>query len=299
VSQFVDNTEEITSEYLTYGHGLDGFSGSEVADELAMSPSARLEVPFIATRSHPYAFDSEPTEHPMSHPRTLPNTDNSTPSLDRTRQTDVLSGGQDPVNRDTFSIMDQASYSTDQPLISHSPMTADTGPQSCQDDTMPPWPISQHSKARLIAAYLKETATWCETTDTARHFSLESAHTILSSQALSAAATALASRQLDNMDSMGGKARVETLELYDFARETLMSLESWQNDETVLASVVQLCVYCMMSMEVNEWRLHLRGCAGTFQEMGWNGSSGGLPSACFWAFARIGRTSSYLNCVFD
>jgi hypothetical protein len=167
-----------------------------------------------------------------------------------------------------------------------SPATVETE-QSCQNHKMPPWPISQFSKARLISAYLKETATWCETTDTDRHFSLQSAHMIVGSQALGSAAVAVASRQLDNM---GGKARIETLELYDFARQTICSLEGWQNDEILLASVVQLCVYCMMSMEVDEWRLHLGGCAGTFKEMGWSGSSGGLPSACFWAFARIGKT---------
>lgn len=156
---------------------------------------------------------------------------------------------------------------------------------SAGNDKMPSWPIDEGVKARLIASWLRETASWCETTDSQHHFSQEASYSLKNCQALSAAAVAVASRQADNT---AGNARVETLELYDFARETICSLEAWQNNHLVLASAVQLCVYCMMSMEVNEWRLHLRGCAGTFLEMGWNGNSGGLPAACFWAFARIG-----------
>ena len=156
---------------------------------------------------------------------------------------------------------------------------------SAKKDKMPSWPIGDRKKALLLTSYLRETATWCETTDSWRHFSLQTTQGLLESQAYSAAAVAVASRQQDNTT---GDARVETFMLYDFARETICSLEAWQNDHMVLAGALQLCVYCMMSMEVNEWRLHLRGCAGTFQEMGWNGASEGIPAACFWAFARIG-----------
>ncbi|KAH6696584.1 hypothetical protein BKA61DRAFT_623239 [Leptodontidium sp. MPI-SDFR-AT-0119] len=156
---------------------------------------------------------------------------------------------------------------------------------------MPSWPIGERKKALLLTAYLRETATWCETTDSLRHFSLQTSRGLLESQAYSAAAVAVASRQIDNTT---GDARTETIELYDFARETICSLEAWQNDHMVLAGALQLCVYCMMSMEVHEWRLHLRGCAGTFQEMGWNGLSEGLSAACFWAFARIDIWAAYL-----
>ena len=249
------------------------------------SNQPRLEAHFSTTRSNPDAFVGGSNEQPTLYSGGLSNVDSAIFSWDQTRSAGSLAGDHDSGTKESFSRLDQASCSTDQHSIGASPATIETR-QSSHNDKMPPWPIGQSAKARLIAAYLKETATWCETTDTARHFSVESTHSILASQALSAAVVAVASRQLDNLE---GKAHVETLELYDFARETLCSLEAWQNSEIVLASVVQLCVYCMMSMEVNEWRLHLRGCAGTFQEMGWNGSSGGLPSACFWAFARIGE----------
>jgi hypothetical protein len=238
-----------------------------------------------ASRSNLHAFIGGTHEHDAVYSGGLFNMDNAVSSSYKARHAGRQAPERSRRSKDSLPGLDRASCSTNQHLIDASPSTAETE-ESSQLDKMPPWPISQSTKARLIASYLKETATWCETTDTGRHFSMKSAHTILSSQALSAAAVAVASRQLDNM---GGKARVETLELYDFARKTLCSLEAWQNDEVVLASVVQLCVYCMMSMEVIEWRLHLRGCAGTFQEMGWSGSSGGLPSACFWAFARIGK----------
>jgi hypothetical protein len=184
----------------------------------------------------------------------------------------------------SLSFLGLSHDSFEQPAPTFSPSTIAT-PSSINKDKMPSWPIDDRKKAMLIISYLRETATWCETTDSMRQFSLQTTQDLLESQAYSAAAVAVASRQRDNTT---GVASLETLELYDFARETICSLESWQNDHMVLAGALQLCVYCMMSMEVNEWRLHLRGCTGTFQEMGWNGSSDGLPAACFWAFARIG-----------
>lgn len=45
----------------------------------------------------------------------------------------------------------------------------------------------------------------------------------------------------------------------------------------------------MMASRVEEWRRHLKGCAGFLRAQKWNGSSEGIVKASFWAFARIGE----------
>lgn len=147
------------------------------------------------------------------------------------------------------------------------------------------WPIDEVTKGQLLDAYLRETSTWCETTDTLRHFSTKCSCVLVESECFLAAALALSSRQLDVITNHPHSI---SLELYQFTIRTLIERVSEDLDSSILASCVMLCVFEMMQSPVSEWRRHLEGCAQLFRARGWSGSSGGYAAACFWPFARIG-----------
>ncbi|KAE8336239.1 hypothetical protein BDV24DRAFT_178648 [Aspergillus arachidicola] len=122
-------------------------------------------------------------------------------------------------------------------------------------------PVTDAKKALLISSYLRETGTWCETTDTQRQFTTQSI-------------------RCHRQNSL-------TLELYQYTIRILIGRAPTKADATVLATCTLLCVYEMMASGVSEWRRHLKGCARLFRVNGWNGSSRGIVKSCFWAFARI------------
>ncbi|OQD63408.1 hypothetical protein PENPOL_c009G09135 [Penicillium polonicum] len=72
-------------------------------------------------------------------------------------------------------------------------------------------PITKVEGARLISLYLRETGEWCETTDSDKHFTIQSIHEMMESDCFVAAAMALASRQ---RDAVQRDHRPVTLELY-------------------------------------------------------------------------------------
>ncbi|RKK65771.1 hypothetical protein BFJ69_g15997, partial [Fusarium oxysporum] len=148
----------------------------------------------------------------------------------------------------------------------------------------PRFPVSQTMKVDLMSAYIKETATWCETTDSEMHFSARSVHEMMDSKPFVAAAMSLASRQLDVMQ---GFPRHITLELYQYTIRLLLGHDPAEADSSILATCTILCVYELMASSVSEWRRHLKGCAGLLRLRKWNGNSEGIVKACFWAFARI------------
>ncbi|KAK4861889.1 hypothetical protein LT330_003924 [Penicillium expansum] len=117
------------------------------------------------------------------------------------------------------------------------------------------------------------------------HFTVKSIHEMMKSSSFVAAALALASRQLDYVHM---RQRPVTLELYQFTIQLLLGQDPVQADTSILAACTLLCVYEMMASRVEEWRRHLKGCAGFLRAQKWNGSSEGIVKASFWAFARIG-----------
>lgn len=119
----------------------------------------------------------------------------------------------------------------------------------------PELPLSKAEQGLLISAYLRETGTWCETTDSARHFTIASVHAMMESPAFCVAAMALASRQLD---SVRGRQRQATLLLYQHTIRVLIHQDPSKADATLLATCTLLCVYEMMASDVSEWRRHLR-----------------------------------------
>lgn len=116
-------------------------------------------------------------------------------------------------------------------------------------------PLSKAEQGLLISAYLRETGTWCETTDSTRHFTVASVHAMMESPAFRVAAMALASKQLD---SIRGRQRQATLLLYQHTIQVLIHQDPSQADATVLAACTLLCVYEMMASDVGEWRRHLK-----------------------------------------
>lgn len=119
----------------------------------------------------------------------------------------------------------------------------------------PQFPVSHSTKTRLLAAYLQEAASWCETTDSDASFTVGSVHSMMESSPFVAAAIALASHQ---QDSVRGRNRPLTLELYQFAVRLLLRRDSIQTDAHILTTYVSLCVYEMMASDVSEWRRHLK-----------------------------------------
>ncbi|KAF4443600.1 alkaline phosphatase family [Fusarium acutatum] len=155
----------------------------------------------------------------------------------------------------------------------------------------PRFPVSQSIKVHLMSAYIRETATWCETTDSEMHFSAKSIHQMMDSKPFVAAAMSLASRQLDVIQ---GRTRHITLELYQYAIRLLLGHDPAEADSCILATCTILCVYEMMASSVSEWRRHLKGCAGLLRMRKWNGNSMGIVKTCFWAFARIDVWAAFL-----
>ncbi|CAG9945622.1 unnamed protein product [Clonostachys rosea f. rosea IK726] len=158
-------------------------------------------------------------------------------------------------------------------------------------DPEPRFPVSQTVKADLMSAYIQETATWCETTDSDMHFSVRSVHDMMGSKPFVAAAMSLASRQ---RDAVQGRRRHLTLELYQYTIRLLLGQDPTKPDASILATCTILCAYEMMASSVSEWRRHLRGCAELLRMCKWNGNSEGIVKSCFWAFARIDVWAAFI-----
>ncbi|KAK6212686.1 hypothetical protein LQW54_004953 [Pestalotiopsis sp. IQ-011] len=132
-------------------------------------------------------------------------------------------------------------------------------------------PIGETDKAQLITSYLQETGTWCETTDSDRHFTVRSVHELLRSPVFSAAALAL------------------------YIIRRLISHNPADNSLAALSCYVLLYVYEMMGSPVEEWRRHLRGCSIFLKNAPWTGNRVGIGKTCFWAFARIDLWAAFLT----
>jgi hypothetical protein len=116
-------------------------------------------------------------------------------------------------------------------------------------------PISKTERTQLIHAYLQETGTWCETTDSGRHFTVSYVHKLMENKPFAAAAIAVASQQLD---SLRHTQRQSTLQLYQHAVQSLLHYEPSQCGEATLATCILLSIYEMMTSDVSEWRHHLK-----------------------------------------
>jgi hypothetical protein len=120
-------------------------------------------------------------------------------------------------------------------------------------------PVPKSEQILLIRAYLQETSTWCEATDSVKHFTVTYIHPLINNKPFVAAAMALASRQLD---AVRRNPRESTLNLYQHAVQSLLHYEPSQCGEASLVCCVLLSIYEMMTHEAAaaEWRRHLKVC---------------------------------------
>lgn len=121
----------------------------------------------------------------------------------------------------------------------------------------PQLPITEDEVLYLFRAFLAETATWCETTDSSKHFSVLCAHDVLENKIFKGSALALARRQLS---VVGRGGRSTALQLYQYTIQLLIQQDPEEAGPSILASCTLLCVYEMMASDVLNWRRHLKVC---------------------------------------
>ena len=119
----------------------------------------------------------------------------------------------------------------------------------------PEFPIDESKTLMLVRSFLSEGATWCETTDTGKQFSVVCAHDMLEHKIFKASALALACRQLS---VTGFPVEDVALQLYQYTIRLLIQQNPDQADAFILAACVLLCVYEMIASEVVDWRRHLK-----------------------------------------
>ncbi|KAJ6053341.1 uncharacterized protein N7446_009353 [Penicillium canescens] len=264
--QFVDETNIIIDGYSTPDHpscgphlpAQDESSPSHVSRPPSQPISGELSIADLFTQRNLPASDI-----PAS-----PSGNHDLPPLIQSQQFHSVSG---PTATDTQTHL--------YPFLLGQARSKDATPQP-----VPQFPVTDGEKFQLISAFIRETGTWCETTDSQMHFTVKSIHEMMKSSSFVAAALSLASRQLDYVLM---RQRPVTLELYQFTIQLLLGQDPVRADTSILATCTLLCVYEMMASRVEEWRRHLKGCAGFLRAQRWNGSSEGIVKASFWAFARI------------
>jgi hypothetical protein len=117
------------------------------------------------------------------------------------------------------------------------------------------FPIDESQTLTLLRSFLTESATWCETTDTSKQFSVVCAHDMLDHKIFKASALALACRQLS---ITGYSVEDVALQLYQYTIQLLIQQSPDHADAFILAACTLLCVYEMMASEVLDWRRHLK-----------------------------------------
>ncbi|KAI9040287.1 uncharacterized protein KD926_008377 [Aspergillus affinis] len=262
--KFVDETNAIIDGYSTPDHPSCG-SDLPAHDEYLPSHDSRPSSQLIPGELSVADFF---TQQPASDVPASPNGNHDLSPLIQSQRIHLVSK---PTTTDTQSHL--------YPFLLGQARTKDATPQP-----VPQLPVTDEEKLQLISAFTRETGTWCETTDSQMHFTVKSIHEMMKSSSFVAAALSLASRQLDYLQK---RQRPVTLELYQFTIQLLLGQDPVQADTSILATCTLLCVYEMMASRVEEWRRHLKGCAGFLRAQKWNGSSEGIVKASFWAFARI------------
>lgn len=263
----MDETNVIIDEYVTPDHpsvtphvpGQDEFSPSHVSCPPSQPILRELSIADLFTQRN----------RPASEIPESPSGNDGLPTLVQTQPFHSMSG---PTPSDTQSHL--------YPFLLGQATSKDATPLP-----VPQFPVTDGEKLQLISYFIRETGTWCETTDSQMHFTVKCIHEMMKSSSFVSAALSLASRQLDYIHK---RQRPVTLELYQFTIQLLLRQDPVQADTSILATCTLLCVYEMMASRVEEWRRHLKGCAGFLRAQRWNGSSEGIVKASFWAFARIG-----------
>ncbi|KIW21675.1 hypothetical protein PV08_02255 [Exophiala spinifera] len=145
----------------------------------------------------------------------------------------------------------------------------------------------------FLQVYLQQVGQWMENSDPSRHFTVKYVHQLLETPICRASILAVTARYKYAIDSSCSSRLA--LELYQNAVQKLISSPIEYADCLTLASCVLLAVYEMMASKHSDWLRHLEGCAAILTSKGWNGSSGGLVSSCFWSYAKVDIWAAFCN----
>ena len=157
----------------------------------------------------------------------------------------------------------------------------------------------------LMHNYLTECAPWFDAHTGQQYYSRLEVQGALNCPPWRAAAMALSAKNIELRErrSLMQGSHSLPLHLYQLAvRLTIDAMSGRFESVGTLAGCVLLCVYEMMTVTYTDWHRHLRGCASIYTHNHWNGSTGGLISCSFWAYARIGKapnTQSILSHLND
>ncbi|KAL5596689.1 hypothetical protein BROUX41_006619 [Berkeleyomyces rouxiae] len=154
-----------------------------------------------------------------------------------------------------------------------------------------------HEEGRLWKNWIEEVALWMDKFDCDRTFGNILPPMARSCDHLKYAILALSARQLEQSKAeVKGLSSNLSLALYRQAIYTLLPHLSTRST-TVMASVVVLSIFEMMSCNPKLWKRHLDGCACVLEAVGINGFVGGVEQALFWVFVRMDVIGSLVSCV--
>lgn len=128
--------------------------------------------------------------------------------------------------------------------------------------TEPEYPLNEGETVDLLQSFITYSATWCETTDTDKNFSVVFVHDIVAHKICMAAALALACRHRSVFDQSYNET---ALKLYQYTVQLLIRQDPDHTDPFVLTACILLCVYEMISADVADWRRHLKVIQSKYQ----------------------------------
>ena len=148
---------------------------------------------------------------------------------------------------------------------------------------------------RLMRNYMHECAAWFDVQNSQRHYSKLDVPRMMNCPPWRAAALAVSAKNMELREGTRLTSDSLSLHLYQLSVSLAIDSISGRFDCVgTLAGCVLLAVYEMMTVTYTDWRRHLQGCASIFTHNRWNGSTGGLITASFWNYARIGGWKSLL-----
>ncbi|KAI5364810.1 putative fungal transcription factor [Septoria linicola] len=150
----------------------------------------------------------------------------------------------------------------------------------------------------LMHNYLTECAPWFDAHSAQLYYSRVEVSRMLKCPPWRAAALALSAKNIEMRDHPSLIPGLKKLSLHLYSMAVRLAIESMSGRFEVVGTVagcVLLCVYEMMTLTYLDWRRHVQGCASMYTHNGWNGSSGGLISGCFWDFARTDMWAAFCS----
>ncbi|KAH8812960.1 hypothetical protein F5884DRAFT_786808 [Xylogone sp. PMI_703] len=285
------------------------------------STQTRIEsgpAPTVSRRApKPTLLDNRPTSPSclaaLSSPSSLENLDEhpqTAPEVTSSQRLDSISNMSETahVTSDTtwrFAEVTSSVWVTDQhmPNIAWSPMASPISRQNHSNEVIHASSATNQSgvttvitpeeEASLVQSYLQHVGRWMENSDPDRHFTLKCVHEIISDDTCKASILAISSRY-QTFTNSNYPSRL-SLELYQNAVQKLLNSSLIRTDCGTLVSCVLLAVYEMMTSKYSDWLRHLEGCAALLRSNGWNASTGGLVSSCFWSYAKVDIWAAFCN----